>query len=487
VEEASIKMSSMTTMNKASVIKAPYDFLKTNFQPSEKIQEDLVNLMIVYYNDPVTFAQQILNIFPDEQQIKVLTSLGPSKKLTIKSGRGAGKTWTAAIAIWWFLCTRYNAQIFVTAASGGTIMGAIWPTIALLQQEMHPLFKDDFIVQATQVKHQTFPSTWFCIQRTAKKENPEAMAGSHSQNMMYLIDEASGVDDAIFRAIFGSLTEKENYLIMLSNPRRLSGFFHESFRPVNESIYKQFTMSAINSKFVTKESVEGWKKMYGENSNTYRVEVLGEFPTREDDAIIAWDIVNEATERTVSPEGDMVWGMDVAAGGGDKSILVKRQGVHVFDDIKSWNEKDSMKLVGKLAKEYHEAPKEARPVKIFIDSVAIGKGAFDRCKEIKLPVYPAIAHEKASQQKFNINQKAEWWSNARDWFRDEEVQIPKDPELVEQLSTVRSKIHSSGRFQVEPKIEYKKRNPGIGSPDKADAFVMTFCQKRKAKPEIIFI
>jgi len=467
--------------------KAPIDFLETHLQPSEQIQEDLLNLMILYYNDPVLFSQQILNVFPDEQQIEVLQSIGERKKLTIKSGRGAGKTWVAAIAIWWFLCTRYNAQIFVTAASGGTIMGAIWPTIALLQQKMDSLFQNDFIVQATQVKHEKYPSTWFCIQRTAKKENPEAMAGAHSENMMYLIDEASGVDDAIFKAIFGSLTEQENYLIMLSNPRRLSGFFFESFRPINADIYKQFTMSALKSNFVTAESIAAWEKMYGKDSNTYRVEVEGEFPTREDDSIIPWDTVNEATDRSVTPNGEVYWGFDVATGGGDKSILIKRQGNHVFKDIKEWNEKDSMILVGRIMREYQDCPKDIRPTRIFIDSVALGKGAYDRCKELKLPVYPAIAHEKANNRKFSLNQKAEWWTNARDWFRDEEVEVPKDSELIEQLTTVRSILHSSGRFQVEPKPVYKKRNPGIGSPDKADAFVMTFCMGRRVKPELLFL
>jgi len=465
----------------------PIRAIETQLQPSDNVQDELVELMLLYYRNPVLFAQQILNVYPDKQQTEVLNSLVTNKKLTIKSGRGAGKTWCAGIAIWWFLCTRYNAQLFVTAASGGTIAGAIWPTIAVLHQDMHPLFKDDFEVQATQIKHKSFPSTWFCIQRTSKKENPEAMAGSHSENMMYLIDEASGVDDAIFRAIFGSLTEEENYLIMLSNPRRLSGFFFESFRPSNGEIYKQITMSALNSKFVTRESIRAWERMYGKESNTYRIEVLGEFPTREDDSIIPWDLVNEASERTKSPDGEIYWGVDVATSGGDSSILIKRQGPHVFKDIKVWKEADSMKLVGRIVKEYQTCHKEYRPKKIFVDSVSLGKGAYDRLRELKLPVHPAIAHEKASNPKFHANQKAEWWANARDWFRDEEPEIPKDLELIEQLTTVRSKPHSSGKFFVEPKPEYKKRNPGIGSPDKADAFVMTFCQRKKVKPEILFL
>ena len=193
--------------------------MKDNTQ--DELNSQLVELMTLYYNDPNLFAVQILNVDPDDQQREVLYSIRDKKKTSVKSGRGAGKTWTAGMACWWFMCTRFNAQIYITAASGGTIMGAIWPTISVLHQNMHPLFKDDFEVQATQLKHKVYGNTWFCITRTAKKEKSEAMAGAHNEDMMYIIDESSGVDDEIFKSVFGSLTEEENYLLMLSNPRRL--------------------------------------------------------------------------------------------------------------------------------------------------------------------------------------------------------------------------------------------------------------------------
>lgn len=470
--------------------------MNANVANQDMLDEELVRLGKLYYRDPVIYANQILRgpdgqpLQPDDQQSEVLYKLRDNKVVTVKSGRGAGKTYDAGVAIWWFLCTRYNAQVYVTAASGGTIQGGIWPTISELHQNMHPLYKDDFEVQVTQVKSKEYPNTWFCVQRTAKKENPEAMAGAHNLNMMYVIDEASGVDDAIFKSIMGSLTEDDNFLLLLSNPRRLSGFFYDSFKTINNTIYTQITMSAVKSKFVSQKSIDRWKTLYGEDSNAYKIHVLGEFPTREDDSIIPWDMVNAAAERNpdkCDSDGMLYWALDVAAGGGDKSVLMQRRGNVIYDNIVRYNEKDTMVLVGKVINKYFNLKEENRPDKIMVDSVAIGKGPYDRLKEEGLPVVAAIAHEIAYDKKFNLNQKAEWWTICRDWFRDELVSIPNDIELIEQLTTVRSTFHSSGRFQVEAKKVYRKRNPAIGSPDTADSCVMLFFRKKRHKSELLFI
>jgi hypothetical protein len=444
-------------------------------------------LMELYLNDPITFSIQVLNITPTPQQEEVIWDIIKSKKVTCKSGRGVGKTFCAAIVVWWFLITRFKPQVYITAASGGQVQGGIWPTLSTTWDNMDPVFKDNFDVLATQIKHKEYPNSWFAATRTARRENPEAMAGAHAKNLLYIIDEASGVEENIFKSVVGSLTEVENYLLMLSNPRRLSGFFYDSHKPSNREIYGQHTLSAIDCDFITRDSIEYWKRMYGEQSNTYRIEVLGEFPNREDDCIISWDYAYASTKKKkTKPEGAIFWGLDCAAGG-DKSVLIKRQGNVIFDDIKAWKDKDTMQMVGRVVREYNNTVKAKKPDRIFVDSVALGKGPYDRLRELRLPVYPAVANATALDSKYNFNQRAEWWSECGAWFRDEDVQIPDDPNLLEQLTTVKSKIHSSGRFLVERKDEYKKRNPLIGSPDFADAAVMTFCKSVAVKAEILFV
>lgn len=435
------------------------------------LEQNLLALIQLYYDDPILFCQQVMNIYPDEQQTKVILALYERKKVSVRSGRGCGKTWAAGIIIWHFLCTRSMSQVYITAATGGTLQGAIWPTLGKMYDKMNSIYKEQFEFQASQIKHKEHPYTWFAMTRTARIENPDAMAGSHAKSMLYIVDEASGVTDEMFRVILGSLTEEDNYLLLLSNPRRLSGFFFASHKPSVKDTYAQLHMSAINSAWVSKDSIEQWKNLYGEDSNIYAVEVLGEFPTREDESIIPWDLVVASTERVSDPAGEIRWGLDMGAGN-DKSVLVKRQGPVVFPDIRKWNHKDTMIVVGKVIREYNDTPEEFRPSGIYVDTIGVGKGAGDRLKEQGLPIIPAVASKRAVAKKYIFNAKSEWWNTMAEFFRDEEPQIPNDNELIEQLTTMRSIPSSDGRFKTESKEKYKGRYKA--SPDVADALAMTF-------------
>ena len=46
----------------------------------------------------------------------------------------------------------------------------------------------------------------YAVARVSRRENPEALQGFHSDNLLFIIDEASGVDDMIFEVGEGSLS-----------------------------------------------------------------------------------------------------------------------------------------------------------------------------------------------------------------------------------------------------------------------------------------
>lgn len=442
---------------------------------------------LLYYNDPILFTAKVMNMMPDVQQAEVLNSMINNTKVSVKSGRGCGKTYAAAMVIWWFLCTRYKPKIFVTAPAGGTIAQGIWPTLADLYDRMDKNYKKDFIFQSTQIKNLQHPFSWFVVARTGRKEAAESMSGGHAENMLYVADEASGVPDEIYHSILGSLTEADNYFLMLSNPKRLSGTFFNSFmKPKFRDEYHQITMSCIDSKFVSRKSIDFWKNTYGEDSDEYRVHVLGEFPESEENSIIPSTWVLNATARDeVEAEGQMFWGLDIAAGK-DATVLIKRKGRKVYPDIKKWKYKDTMKSIGAVINEYNIA--EEKPDRIFVDSIAIGKPAFDRLNEKGLPVVPANAGQKAADKRRYANQKTEWWATCRDWFASEKPSIPSNnQQLVDELCTYEGYYGSDGRFHTETKDKYIRRNPLIGSPDHADALVMTFCKKYRKTVGLITV
>ncbi|MGO8842675.1 MAG: hypothetical protein ACLQF1_16575 [Methyloceanibacter sp.] len=64
--------------------------------------------------------------------------------------------------------------------------------------------------------------------------------------------------------------------------------------------------------------IEDIKAKYGENSNAWRVRVLGQFPTADDETVIPLQLVLSAVGRDVAPlEYYPVWGVDVARFGDD--------------------------------------------------------------------------------------------------------------------------------------------------------------------------
>jgi phage terminase large subunit len=52
------------------------------------------------------------------------------------------------------------------------------------------------------------------------------------------------------------------------------------------------------------------------------------------------------------------------------------------------------------------------------------------------------------------------------------MELPDDDELISQLSTRKWRMTSKGKMILESKDDMKKR--GLKSPDRADAFVLTF-------------
>ncbi|ODR96784.1 hypothetical protein AUC71_04250 [Methyloceanibacter marginalis] len=92
--------------------------------------------------------------------------------------------------------------------------------------------------------------------------------------------------------------------------------------------------------------IEDIRAKYGEDSNQWRVRVLGEFPTADDDTVMPLELVLAAVDRDVMPLSSYIpiWGLDVARFGDDSSALAKRQANKLLEPVKRWRNKDSIQL-----------------------------------------------------------------------------------------------------------------------------------------------
>jgi phage terminase large subunit len=312
----------------------------------------------------------------------------------------------------------------------------------------------------------------FAAGRVSRPETPEAFAGYHSPNMLLLGDEASGIAEPIFEVGIGAMSTPNARMALASNPTRPNGFFFETHHRLRD----RWATIRVNSEDVPRATghIADVIAVYGKDSNVYRVRVLGDFPTSEDDSVIPLHLCEAAIARDVQPSDAYrtVWGVDVARFGDDRTALAKRKGNVLLEPVKSWRGKDTMQTSGLLMDEWNETHKPDRPSEIIVDVIGMGAGVVDRLRELGLPVRGLNVAEQASAAERYMRLRDELWFRARNWLAGLDVKIPKDDALIAELVAPKYAVSSSGKVQVERKEEMKRR--GLSSPDLADAFIHTF-------------
>tara|TARA_B100000035_G_scaffold12149_1_gene10205 strand:+ start:446 stop:1852 length:1407 start_codon:yes stop_codon:yes gene_type:complete len=425
-----------------------------------------------YARKPTLFVREVLGVEPLGYQAEFLEAIASGeRKISIRSGHGTGKSTAASWAMLWYFLMHYPNKVVVTAPTSSQLFDALFAEMKRWINELPDAFKEVLNVKSDRVEHTAAPSEMFISARTSRAETPEALAGVHSEHVMLIVDEASGVPEQVFEAAAGSMSGHNATTIMLSNPTRSSGTFFESQNRLADSWWTR-RWSCVDSPLVSDEFIEEMKLRYGEDSNAFRIRVLGEFPQADDDTIIPYHLVENAIHRDVEGDDDLpsVWGLDVSRFGNDKTALCKRQG-SIVTEIRSWSGLDLMQTVGRVVAEYESLLPSKRPREILVDSIGLGSGVVDRLRELELPVRGINVAEAPSMGATYLNLRSELWFKAKGWFEDRACKLPKDDQLLAELTGIRYSFTSSGKMKAESKDEMRKR--GLASPDLADALCLT--------------
>jgi len=130
-----------------------------------------------------------------------------------------------------------------------------------------------------------------------------------------------------------------------------------------------------------------------------------------------------------------------------------------------------MQTTGRVVAEYEALSPSRQPTEILVDSIGIGSGVVDRLRELDLPVRGINVSESPSMGDTYMNLRSELWFKAKAWLEDRSCKLPKDDQLISELTSIRYSFTSSGKMKAESKDEMRKR--GLGSPDLADALCLS--------------
>lgn len=435
----------------------------------KEVRARTIRVLRAHRADPVRFVREALEAEPTEQQAALLRAASkPGAHVAVRSGHGTGKSTSMAWLLLWFLCTHPDARVPATAPTGHQLEDILWPEVAKWHGKLHPYYRDALEVNADKIALKGASS--FAVKRTARKENPEALQGFHGRNLLFLIDEASGIPEQIFEVAEGALSTPNARVVMAANPTQTSGYFWRAFHGDRDR-WTRLRFSSADSPLVSKEYVETMAKTYGEESDIFRVRVLGEFPSASVSQLIPADLVDEAMARepiddSVYRHAPVVLGVDVARYGDDKSVIVRRQGL-VSSILWTGRGVDTMALADIVA--HHWTGQKAQAC--FIDEGAMGAGVVDRLRQLGLaPVAVNFGAAASNPAKYR-NKRAEMWCLMRDWLKSGGF-LPLDNDLRDDLVGPEYQFLPSGAIQLERKEDMRRR--GVASPDLADALAVTF-------------
>jgi hypothetical protein len=406
-------------------------------------------------------------------------------RIAVASGHGIGKSAEISMILKWALDTCPDTRIVITANTEGQLVGktmaevAKWTGLSITRE----WFKASAMAVAS-----TLPGhdrSWRADAVTWSIHNADAFAGLHNQGkrIVVIFDEASSIADRIWEVTEGALTDEHTEIIWIAfgNPTRNSGRFKECFGR-HRHLWKTRQIDSRTVEGTNREYLDEIVATYGEDSDIARVRVKGEFPRAGSMQFIASDVVDDAMERETlaCPSQPVIFGVDVARYGDDKSVLAARQG----RDARSipwltWGGTDAQRDLMRVAGDIAQYAMKYRADAIFVDKGAMGAGLIDRLNQLNVPgVMPIDFGGKGGKVMVGsdlsmetANKRAHMWASMREWL--DGGCVPEDPELKTDLIGVE---YGYGQDQVSITLERKKdmKKRGLASPDKGDALALTF-------------
>jgi len=416
--------------------------------------------------------------------------------ISIMAGQGTGKDgWTSWFIQWFEFCFN-NVLIPCTAPSADQLKNILWTEVSRWLNRngndgkllVSPLVKNSIIVQNDRIYRKASKGkdvVNFAFPKTANpKDDAEAQAktlyGFHDIHMAIVIDDAAGVLDPVFKPLEGTVTKDCNFIILLFNPIFNTGFAIETHTGPQAHKWIRLHWDSEESELVTKQHIVDMEEKYGRESNTFRTLVKGLPPIADNDSIIPYAWVMEATKRETEPDKyePRIGGCDPGAGG-DNTVLRMRHGLKVEKKRHVFSSPSSIEVGDWAAAKALEEDLDV----LYFDVIGIGNGAYYEAKKVlagsKCKVYAVDVRTKARDEEKYDNLNAELTFRLRQYFEDGTISIPVDQVLIEELSAPRMLI--SKKYKIEGKYDVKKRLKFNRSPNDADALKLTF-----AKNDAIF-
>lgn len=472
------------------------------------MRDPLVDEMEAYASDPLGFAGDAFawgegsllhHVGPRRWQSDILTDIGEHLgneatrctplRIAVASGHGIGKSALVGMIVTWAMSTCPETRVVVTANTESQLRTKTWPEIS--KWVRLATNADWWNVPAMSMYEKTHEKSWRADASPWSENNTESFAGLHNEGkrIVLIMDEASGISDAVWQVAEGALTDSNTEIIWIAfgNPTRNTGRFRECFGRFKH-LWKVRQIDSRTVEGTNRAYLDEIVSAYGEDSDFSRIRVRGVFPRAGTTQFIGSDSVEKAATRPdvgANMYDALVLGVDVARFGDDESVIYIRKGRdgRTHPPMK-FRGLDTMQFAARVA----EQAAFYRADAVFVDGGGVGGGVVDRLRQLRVPGVFDIQFGASSDRSMPgadlanyANKRAEMWGWMKEWLKG--GSIPDDQDMRQQLEGCEyGYVMLSGKdaIALEKKSDMKKR--GLSSPDIADALALTFAYPVAANP-----
>jgi phage terminase large subunit len=454
--------------------------------------------------DPVAFSNDALGIPPWELQAAVMMAVVEHHQVAVRSGHKIGKSLLVAIlALWWAVCWPHG-KVLITAPTGAQVKDIVWAELRQLVLRANRLGVIA-VPEASKVPDGGIRWDDGRIILGRSTDKGDRIQGYSGPANLYLIDEASGVANDIYEALIGNTAggsadddSAVAKFVLTGNPTQTTGRFYDAFTRL-APYWRTFTISSAETPnaregrvvipgLATRDYVERLRDQYGEDSDLYRVRVLGRFPKQGANSVIAVTAIEAAARRwremdEDDAEGALRIGVDVARFGDDASAVAALRGTYTYpiETARGLETTAVAELTLQVVRKRRRSANE-RP-KVKVDTIGIGAGVADILRQSsEVEVIDINVAEKSDSPDDYPKLRDQLWFEMGKWLADGGT-LPDNDQLEGELGAPTYKIDLQGRQKVESKDETKKK---LGrSPDLADALMLAIYPGRVApKPTV---
>ena len=305
---------------------------------------------------------------------------------------------------------------------------------------------------------------------------PHALRGLRTDGIV--IDETAQIKPEVWEEVLLPTTsDRKAWVWFLGTPHGINLFSQLFYSADDKDDWARARYTVYDTDAIDPDEIA--KLRDSMNETTFAREYLCDFAASADDQLLSLTDVEAASQRSHRPRAmdyaPRIIGVDPARFGDDRSVIVKRQGLQMFEPIVLRN-LNNMELAGLIAEEIDQWQPDA----VFIDAGG-GAGEIDRLRQLNYSVIEVNFGGKANDPRF-VNKRTEMWWLMADAIKSS-LAIPNVLDLKIEIATPTYKYDAANRIKLESKDEIRKRLPNSGSPDIADALALTYAQPVKKKAD----